>query len=185
MATFETKNISISFINAGRFVQVVLGGTKKRKSGPSHERLPSPFTVLLFFHGVSVVDDAITAKKVRTHRRYTTGDRIGMVAMRVYDAFNALTRAAGMGGLATAITAKKVRTHRRYTTGDRIGMVAMSVYDAFNAITRATGMGGLTTSFSPYHFYKVYKARFFPLQSRDDGFAPVSQRQTLLPSDTP
>jgi len=144
-ATFVTLNVTIGFINAGTFMQKLLGGTKtkKRKAGgaPStlQVRLPTPFGILLFFHGLTVLEQSLAKKKVKAPRSYATGNRVGEVVLRLFDAFTKLSRAANLGGLASTL--------------------------------------------APYILYVSRNGLFTPLRTRQDGFAPETQRKEFGEDD--
>lgn len=103
---FETMQLPISYLNAGSFLQVVLGGTRQGKSASSAATATpaTPFQVLVFSHCLSIIDRKIVKKSAfKVRRNYKTGDRIGLFVSIACKAFKALTRKANLGGLAAAL----------------------------------------------------------------------------------
>lgn len=102
--TFERHGVSVSFVKAGRYMQVVLGGMKKRRrdessTSPTHLQPASASQVMFFFHALVFVEERIARKRVKARRNHNTGDRIGFVVRTVTSAFSCLSRNAGLGGI--------------------------------------------------------------------------------------
>lgn len=92
--TFLKRQCSIMFLNAGSYIQSVLG-TGASDKPLSCRRRPTVFEVLMWLHCVNMVTDLANKKKMTLRFNYRAGNIIGYVVHRVCSAWNLLVRGIG------------------------------------------------------------------------------------------
>ena len=89
--TFCNVRASISFINAGSYVQTVFGDA--RRSGRIDvERAPTSFEVLIWMHCICTVAEAVSKDKMTLRSHFRNGNIIGFVVQKVCMAWELLYR---------------------------------------------------------------------------------------------
>ena len=137
--TFVCRNCSVRYLNAGAFIQTVLGGNVKDGPLVIIDK-PTIFEVLVWFHCINMVTTAVQEKT--------------------------LTLAAD------------------YRNGNIIGYVVRSICSAWDLLLKNISDESLSTHLLPYIRYND-NTGCFQLVSREDGFAPLSQKQSFIPSIRP
>ena len=102
--TFLNRQCSLSFLNAGGFIQRVLrpaDNRGRREPILAPTRKPSVFEILLWFHCINMVSDMFDKRQVTLKVHYSTGNLIGYVVHRVCLAWGKLVGRIGQGGLST------------------------------------------------------------------------------------
>ena len=92
--TFREKLRSITFINAGSYVQAIMDRRESkqyhRKLTPLRTNLPTVFEVLLWMHSVNIIGDLLKVKKATFKLNYNTGNIIGYIVSKVTAAWKKL-----------------------------------------------------------------------------------------------
>ena len=83
--TFVVNSCTLKFLNAGNYVQKILGNCKRRIS-----TCPKVFEVLMWLHCINFVSNRITKKNMFARRSYLTGNLIGIVVHYVCSAWTKL-----------------------------------------------------------------------------------------------
>lgn len=89
--TFISRNCSIRFLNAGSFIQTVLGGSVKDSPLVIGEK-PTIFEVLVWFHCINMVTTAVQEKKIALPADYRNGNIIGYIVRSICSAWDALLK---------------------------------------------------------------------------------------------
>ena len=72
-----------------------------------------------------------------------------------------------------------------YYTGTRIGFVCQTLYKAWARLAKSINISLLSALFSPYMSYDYPTSTFIPIPSREKGFSPLSQTESLMGNCNP
>ena len=98
--TFKENLCPTSLLNAGPFLQRVFG-TQRNTNTLQFDEAPSVFKVLLWFHSINLLHDAVNKKTMSVKFTYRTGNIVGLVVRRVVEAWSLLLRRVGRENLST------------------------------------------------------------------------------------
>ena len=71
-------------------------------------------------------------------------------------------------------------TGQIYYTGTRIGFVCQTLYKAWARLAKSINISLLSALFSPYMSYDYPTSTFIPIPSREKGFSPLYQTESLM-----
>ena len=146
---FENGPLSLGFLTGGSYIQMVLANQKDRTRKTIPTIPATPMEVMLFYHALSVVHEAVLAKHVSAQQNYWTGNRIGIAVQTLFRAYSALTQEASAGG--TRGLGNIMRTlwpYIRYDPARRMFAVLTQRLDGFSdneQLTTASGNCALPT----------------------------------------
>ena len=101
--TFHDKTRSVAVLNAGNYIQMVLGG-KRTNSPITIEQSPTVFQVLLWHHCINLVCEHVNRKKLSARMNYQVGHVIGYVVYHVTRAWGLLLRTVSDAPLQTLLS---------------------------------------------------------------------------------